>query len=309
MVKSILYTYRFSKQKRRQGGQWVQDMDTIRLWNDYFSSRSIETRNALVEHYKSLSPPMVNSHFNNFTSEDRKDLCQEGIIGIIEHIGKFDPTRGVKPETYLNKCMVGKCKNYVRSKGRTIRLSGQIQELECRYKKVVYLFCLAYGREPKSNLELAQFANCSEDEIAAVKKALDRKLLSIDGDSDNDDSCHENPLSRILCQDIDSSLNNQYILMLKMAIPTLKPLHRFVILSALKGYPQSEIGKILGLSQTTVFRIYQTAITELRGKFCLDQSMPIHWVNHSNPPIKKPKKIAMSKISQKLNDKIKNKTK
>lgn len=66
------------------------------------SDESQDSRNAIVEHYTGLAKYLAQKKFERGVPPDvgLDDLNQFAIIGLMDAIGKFDPTRGVKFQTY-----------------------------------------------------------------------------------------------------------------------------------------------------------------------------------------------------------------
>ena len=75
------------------------------LWADYWNSeRSLGSRNALIEHYLPLvrlsAVRLASRNGRRAQPADIDDLLQHGIFGLRDAIRGFDPTRGVKFETF-----------------------------------------------------------------------------------------------------------------------------------------------------------------------------------------------------------------
>ena len=71
------------------------------LWAEYYRTRSIEARNALVEAYRPLVRVVVRQAFKHLpASIDRDDLQSYGCIGLMQAVERFDSTKGAAFETY-----------------------------------------------------------------------------------------------------------------------------------------------------------------------------------------------------------------
>jgi RNA polymerase sigma factor for flagellar operon FliA len=77
---------------------------TVTLWEEYTRTKDAELKRLLVMEYVGVVKFVV-SKFRTYSRQsasviDEKDLLQLGMIGLLDAIERFDPTRGVKFETY-----------------------------------------------------------------------------------------------------------------------------------------------------------------------------------------------------------------
>ncbi len=78
--------------------------NTDLLWSEYLSTKSPDVKRRLVLEYSGIVKFVV-SKFRSFSKQsvsviDEQDLMQLGMIGLLDSIERFDPSRGVKFETY-----------------------------------------------------------------------------------------------------------------------------------------------------------------------------------------------------------------
>jgi RNA polymerase sigma factor for flagellar operon FliA len=74
------------------------------LWKEYSRTKSLEAKRQLAMDYIGIVRFVV-SKFRSYSRQsmsviDEQDLLQLGMIGLLDAIERFDPTRGVKFETY-----------------------------------------------------------------------------------------------------------------------------------------------------------------------------------------------------------------
>jgi RNA polymerase sigma factor for flagellar operon FliA len=109
----------------------MNDRDAIPLWAAYAATRSVEARNALVEHYLPLVKIRVARMRHKLSSSagyTEKEVLSSGALGLIRAVERFDPSRGTKFATYASVRISGAILDGFRATDWVPRLVRQAQK-------------------------------------------------------------------------------------------------------------------------------------------------------------------------------------
>jgi RNA polymerase sigma factor for flagellar operon FliA len=253
-----------TKRKRRKKGE------VAGLWRRFVKNRDTATRNTLVEHYL----PLVHYHAERIKTSsnlpnvvDINDLISAGIVGLIEAIGKFDPGRQIKFETFCAQRVRGAMFDYLR---RCDWVPRQIRSKA--HKLAARRNTLASKLErPPSESEMAEELGMNIEEYLSLAESLCIKdQVSIEG-YQVDASRYDCVLQMEMAADTRTQhpLTNLQRLELRQAAERgLSEKEKTVLI--MYYYDQltmKEIGSVLGISESRVCQIHSQLLKFLRRKF------------------------------------------
>ncbi len=130
---------------------------------------------------------MVNSNLRLVISVARRyqgqglslgDLIQEGMLGLIRAVEKFDWRRGFKFSTYGTLWIQQSMQRGLQNSGRTIRIPVHVGQRERKVKRVERELAAKLSRDP-SDEEIAIATELPEDQVREARE-LTRNLASLD---------------------------------------------------------------------------------------------------------------------------------
>ena len=193
--------------------------------------------------------------------ESIEDLTQVAMIGLLNAVDRFDPSREVQFSTYAAATIVGELKRHFRDKGWALRVPRRLQELAVRVNRALPELTQTLGRSPTIP-ELAEHLGVGTDEIADAMDAVQAYSTSSldtpigEGAQAPIDSLGEDDPSIALLDEWSS---------LAPAVAELSPRDRRVLyLRFFRGLTQSEIADDVGVSQMHVSRILTQTLEKLR---------------------------------------------
>lgn len=234
------------------------DIDTTNQYIRQAKSGNEQAKEKLLQENSNLMKSIVRRYLGKGVEFD--DLYQLAGIGLLKAINGFNEEFGVRFSTYAVPMIAGEIKRFMRDDGsikvsRTIKMSA----------KAIYQFIEEFGnqqnRQPTLK-ELSDHFNMPESEIVFTMGSI-HMPVSLYEKGDYKDEQSQELLERIAGEDNqDEMIDN---LLLKTAIEELPERERkIIILRYFRDMTQSEVAKMIGVSQVQVSRLENKVIEGLR---------------------------------------------
>ncbi len=236
-------------------------METRELLEAYCKTRDPGLRNELAEAYLYLAQAVARRFAGR--GVETEDLIQVASIALLHALERFDCGMGLQFTTFAMPTLAGEVRNFIRDKGRVVRLPRRGGELLPRLAREREAFWQRFGREATAE-ELAGVIGISPDDVldalemqratqaVSFEATLSEDGLTLEGLLGEEEAAYD----RIESRDAVTRLLSQ-----------LEGTSRFVIEERfLRQRSQRDIARELGVSQMQISRLERRALSALRAK-------------------------------------------
>lgn len=191
---------------------------------------------------------------------DREEAFQNGCIGLVLALKKFEPERGLRFSTYAVPYILGEIRRPYRE-GGSVHVSRALRDENRRLCLLQDRLCETLGRQA-TLLELAQEAGISCEE-AALALGVSQDVLSLDAPISPDNpepfvslassgATQDEALQHLLVQEVFSHLSDREA--------------HLIYLRFFRDHTQQETARVLAVSQVQISRLEKKILQKLRDQ-------------------------------------------
>jgi RNA polymerase primary sigma factor len=245
----------------REFAAYRSEIETLR-------AEANHTRNQFVECNLGLVVSVARRY--QFSGMALADLIQEGNLGLLKAVARFDDRRGFRFSTYATWWIRHAIGRAVADKSRTVRVPVHVTESSQKIKKITLELAAELGREPTRE-EIAKVAEMSVRKLESTISNAQGYSLSLDaplgedGDrermevftTDTKDSAFEQMASLALTDRATKAMNT-------LAPLEVEILNRRFGLAGKTATTLQEIANSIGKSRERIRQIQEKALLKLR---------------------------------------------
>lgn len=227
---------------------------------------------SLRDHLVLLHTPLVEHCARNFVAsgEPLDDLVQEGYVGLIKAVDRFDADKGVRFSTYACHLITGEIRHYLRDLGRLIHEPGWHFELRQRISRTNDQLTQKLGRAPEPEdiarslgIEASSVRDVLRNQQTLTVEYLDAETEREGDDGGGSDWDHRLAASATTPAASETRVDDQ--MMLGLALPRLRELEKKAItLFFFEDCTKTEIARRLDISVNHAAYLIKRGVEGLR---------------------------------------------
>jgi len=243
--------------------------ETERLWQQYIDGRSDEARRALIESYAPLARYVVDRlNLRPGAALEYDDLLSQAVVGLIDAVDRFDPSRGIKFETYAYYRVRGAVMDMLRELDW---LPRSIRQREAQLSRAYAAIEDRLGRPP-TDAELARELGLTIDQLDILAQevalqtmqSLDETVASHGWDAGIVGDIVADPSAPSPQDELERQTERELI---ARAIDDLPDSERTVVtLYYYEGLTLKEIGQVMGVTESRACQVHGKAMIRLRAR-------------------------------------------
>ncbi len=240
----------------------TDDLDDLKLFEEYVETRSRATRNDLVQRHMGLATHIAARYARSGRNGD--DLRQVAMVGLIKSVDRFDPEFGASFSSFAGRTIEGELKRHFRDKSWSVKVPRSAKELHVVVRKATAELEQRDGRSP-SVARLAEHLGIDRDEVirglAATAAASVGTIEETTGSNDMTTTDRRDLLASVDVS-FDNAENDMVVSELMDQLPDRE--REIVFLRFYENLSQSEIAEQVGVSQMHVSRLLRQSFEHMR---------------------------------------------
>ncbi len=190
---------------------------------------------------------------------ETQDLYQIGCIGFIKAVKRFDISYNYKLSTFAVPYIFGEIKKFIRDDGM-IKVSRNIKELSIKIREIENEYISKTLEIPNTKI-IAELLNVKEDEVIM---ALDSRQQIESINSDLYENGNSQKIEQILPKEDEQSIIIEKLTVQEMMDSLAERDKKIINLRFFCEKTQSQVAKMLGISQVQVSRLERKILNEMK---------------------------------------------
>lgn len=191
------------------------------------------------------------------------DLSQVAMVGLVNAIDGYDPSRGCEFGGYATPTIVGEIRRYFRDKGWRIKVPRRLQELRLQVNKAKVELSQTMSASP-TNADIARHLGVTEEDVAeAIEVARLYNPVSLSAPAGPDTELGVADPIGDLDPGMEAVDNRESVKPLLASLPERE--RKILTMRFFGDMTQSQIAAELGISQMHVSRLLAQTLVKLRG--------------------------------------------
>ncbi|MFF8778908.1 RNA polymerase sigma factor SigF [Streptomyces sp. NPDC015140] len=220
-------------------------------------------RNTLIEMNMSLVR-FAAGRFRSRGPEEREDIVQVGMIGLIKAIDRFEISREVEFTSFAVPYIVGEMKRFFRDTSWAVHVPRRLQEARVQLARATEELRSRLGRTPTTS-ELAELMNLPEEEVREARVASNGyNSSSLDAAIGGSEDGEAALADFIGTDDAALALVDDFHALAPMIAELDERDRQIIHWRFVEELTQKEIGERLGVSQMHVSRLIARLLGRLR---------------------------------------------
>jgi RNA polymerase sigma factor for flagellar operon FliA len=249
-----------------------QTTDSVaQAWDEFKMNASAPARDSLILNYSPLVKYVAGRVAVGLPANiDQADLVSYGIFGLIDAIEKYEPSRGIKFETYA----ISRIRGAIIDELRAIDWVPRSVRSKARAVEKAYSILENKLKRPPSDGEIAEEMDISVDELNTIYTQLSTvslialdELMSVDGERGDKLSLVDTLEDTKTVGPMEAFESEEMKDILADAINRLPEREKIVItLYYYEGLTLAQIGEVLGVTESRICQMHTKAVLALKGK-------------------------------------------